>query len=109
MKTLKFVLITLALFFALVSSEKMITPKAKNTESISTVTNTIVIYKHPSMIPVIPIELSSFECIGLTMTRDLSPEVPLEADFDDYIDPVPMPDSSLVPEVPLTADFNDSF
>ena len=134
MKVLIFVLITAILSFAVISYKKDVTPLVEHEKVIPTAPNTFLCSECPFLIPVIPTEVTFGNMIELESIMDLTPMVPMEADFDDCVDFVAervtndlapvvpsqadfddcvvltiKQDSHLAPVVPSTADFNDIF
>jgi len=110
MKTLKFVLITAILSFAVMSYEKDVIPQVEHEKVIPTAPNIFFCPECPSLIPVIPLEATFGDMIELESITDLIPVVPMEADFDDDVDfDAEWVTNDLAPVVPTEADFNDIF
>ena len=79
-------------------------------EVIPTAPTTFFCPECPLLFPKVPLEAPFWETIELESTIDLTPEVPMEATFDDYTNvETDLMLDDLMPELPSQADFNDLF
>ena len=79
-------------------------------EIIPTSATTFLCPECPLLFPKVPLEAPFWELTEFDTTMDLTPEVPLEATFDDdSANETALNSNDLTPALPLQADFDDLF